>query len=248
MSKQHPAHPISHKHNLNSHESCIHDKGHDHHEHKHKETDKLEFLINLLKKILQTKPNDGGLIKGDFKCPQARYFNKKINETRQGSGSKTLLNEDEHNPEFTKEEQSYAIKEIAKDIAKDSEPLKIVSQKPNEIIYGNTSNQDEQIKYTFSDGKWLITPGKSVSAIIIDVVGKIIEIKPGPHIHQYGEGGNFIVAGACKGHHEDHLVHKQHLHDHQNGHHKQIHKNPSSNPCGHGAKCHEHHHHNAMSR
>ncbi|MCE3232970.1 MAG: hypothetical protein K0R98_1227 [Rickettsiaceae bacterium] len=241
MSKHHHPHPLNRKHKHHGHEN------HDHHddrshEHQHAESHTFDWLLDLLKKVMQVQPDERGILKGDFTRPEASYFNQKINECRKESGI-TPVNEHEHPPEFTKEERKYTIKEIAKEMQKDASPLAIVRQKPNEITYGNADDPDEQLKYTFEGGKWLITPGRNVDAVIIDPAGKVIEIKPGPHIHQYGDGGNLTVAGACKGHHDDHghsHSHKKHHHHDEHEHHH--HKGPCSDACGHGAKSHEHHH------
>jgi hypothetical protein len=231
MSKHHHPHPLGRKHKHHEHE------GHEHHQHEHHQAESYTFdwLLDLLKKVLQVQPDERGIIKGEFTCPEASYFNKKINECRKESVAEPV-NAHEHHPEFTKKERSFAVKEIAKEIQKDASPLAIVSQKPNEIIYGNADDPDRQLKYTFADGKWLITPGKNVDAVIIDPAGKVIEIKPGPHIHQYGDGGNLMVAGECKGHHEEH----GHHHDEHEHHH---HKGPCSKACGHGTKTTENPHH-----
>lgn len=233
MSKHHHPHPLGRKH-----------KHHDHdhgHEHQHAEPYAFDWLLDLLKKVMEQKPNERGIIKGDFTCQEASYFNQKINECRKHSGA-TSVDENEHNPQFTKQERNYAVKEIAKEIQEYTHPLAIVSKKPNEIIYGDAHHPEAQIKYTFQDGKWLITPGKNVDAVIIDPAGKVIEITPGPHIHQYGGGGNLMVDKACKGHHEEH----GHSHDHEKHHH---HKGTCShveklqkNQHKHGHHCNHSHH------
>ncbi|MBL0318138.1 MAG: hypothetical protein IPP74_02365 [Alphaproteobacteria bacterium] len=238
MSYHHNLHPLGRKYTCHEHG----------HEHASTESHTSAWLLELLKKVLQAQPDERSIITGNFTCPEASYFNQKINACRKVSGA-TPVNEHEHHPKFTKKERNVAVKEIAQEIHKrmDTYPLAIVSKKPNEIIYGNADNPDGQVIYTFKNGHWLITTGKNVDAIIIDPAGKVIEIKPGPHIHQYGDGGNLVVAGASKSHHEEHGHRHGHRHGHGHGHshdHNNHHnEGPCSNACGHGAKSHEHHHH-----
>lgn len=234
MSKHHHPHPLGRKHNHHSHN------------HDHGDEPTFSWLLNIIKKVFQMRPDERGIIKGDFTCPEATYFNQKINEYRKESGA-IPVDEHEHHPKFTRQERAYAIKEIMKKMQqnKDAYPLAIVSQKPNEIIYGNARDPKEQLKYTFSDDKWIITPGENVAAIIIDPAGKVIEIRPGPHIHQYGDGGNLMVEGACKDPHEE----RGHSHDHKKQHKRDehehpLHDGPCSHACGHGAKSQEHSHRN----
>lgn len=215
MAKHHHPQPLYRRHH------------HEHDHHDHDETPSFNWLLELLKKVLQFEPDINGNIKGDFACPEASYFNQKINTDREASGKQELDIHD-HNPVFTEAERASAVKEMAREMRRNTAPMPVVSQKPNEIIYGNAGDPDKQLKYTFSEGKWLITPGSNVDAIIIDPAGKVIEIKPGPHIHEYGKGGNLVVTSACKGHHDEH-----HHHDHDG---------PCSSACGHGAKSHEHQH------
>ena len=224
-----------------------HGHGHDHN-HRHPQTTPpytFEFLLDLLKKVLQFQPDQNGSINGQFTCPEASYCNQKINECRKKSGTKPV-DEHAHNPEFTSQERDYVVEKMVSEIEKDTDPLPIVSQKPNEIIYGNANDPDGQIRYTFNDGKWHITSGRNVNAIIIYPKGPVIEITPGPHIHQYGDGGNLMVAGACKGHHEEHDHHAKHSHGsghHHDEHEHHHHKGPCSEAGGHGATPYENPHH-----
>ncbi len=201
----------------------------------------FDWLLTLLKHLLQAKPSKHGLIKGNFSCQEASYVNPIINEYRKKSGN-ILLDQHEHHPEFTLEEQHFAIKTIAKEVQKNAIPMPVISQEPHKIIYGDAHNPDAQITYTFSQGAWVITPGKNAEAVIIDPAGKIIEIKPGLHVEQHGNGGHLKVAHAHDHqhapthHHSEHDHHKAHKHSHH-------HDGPCSHACGHGATSHEHHHH-----
>ena len=186
----------------------------------------FETLLGFFKKVVEMQPDEHSMIKGNFSCPQASYFNEKVNACRQGTNV-ALLNVHDHEPVFTKEERNYAIKQIAEEMKQYATPMSVSSQAPNKIVYGDLNDPEQQITYTFSDGKWNVTPGKNVNAVIIDPAGKVIEITPGPHIQEYGDGGNLIVEEVCKGHHEGH--------DHH-------HKAPSSEASGHGTKATENPH------
>lgn len=181
-------------------------------------------FLTMLKKILQLPYHTEGFYQGineptenakspetgkhPFTCGEANWINIKVGHRR----GDTDINIHKHNPRLKADEVKFAIEEIRKEIAPIAQPLTMLSNTRSEIIFGDKNNPDAQIKYTLrNDGKYLVTAGKAVNAVIIDPAGKMIEINNG-HIHEYGKGGNLITEG-CKGHHHHNEKPATHIHD-----------------------------------